>query len=96
MKVLPKTVNPSLKHDDAGVLGVSGPNGIYLTLQKSPGLDTKSTAIGKVIAGLGLLQGIKKGDAIQTVRFTRVGQAARDFKVDDETFKQLLEKAAKK
>lgn len=93
---LPFAANATLKHDVVGILGVSAPNAFYLTLQKSPGLDKKSTAIGKVIAGLSLLQDVKKGDAIRSIRITRVGQAARDFKTDDEAFKKLLEPAATK
>jgi carboxypeptidase Q len=93
---LPKVTNPALKHDVAGVLGVSSPNVFYLTLQKKSGLDKKYTAIGKIIAGLGLLQEVKKGDAIRSIRIIRVGQAARDFKTDDENFKQLLQQAQKK
>jgi hypothetical protein len=90
---LPMAVNTALKHDAAGILGVSGPNAFYLTLQKNPGLDKKYTAIGKTIAGLDLLRTVKKGDAIRSIRIIRVGQAARDFKTDDEAFKKLLEPA---
>jgi len=89
---LPLTPNAALKHDAAGVLGAAGPNAFYITLQKNPGLDAKSTAIGKTIAGLDLLAKVKKGDAIRSIRIIRVGQAARDFKTDDEAFKKLLEK----
>jgi hypothetical protein len=96
LKALPKTANAAIPHDGVGVLGMSAPNAFYLTLQKNPGLDKKYTAIGKVIAGEGLLQGVKKGDGIRIVRITRVGQAARDFKVDDATFKQMLDKATTK
>jgi len=90
---LPLTPNPVLKHDAVGILGVSGPNAFYLTLQKNPALDAKSTAIGKTIAGLDLLSKVKKGDALRSIRIVRVGQAARDFKTDDEAFKKLLEPA---
>jgi carboxypeptidase Q len=93
---LPKTTNRVLKHDGAGILGVSSPNTFYLTLRKNTGLDRKYTAIGKVTAGLGPLQDVKKGDAISSIRIIRVGQAARDFKTDDEAFKQLLGQAQKK
>ncbi len=88
---LPRALNPALKHDAPGVLGVSGPNQFYLTLQKAPGFDRKFTAIGKVVAGLDALPEIKKGDPIRSIRITRVGQAARDFKTDDEAFKALME-----
>ncbi len=87
---LPLTPNPALKHDGPGVLGLSGPNALYLTLQKNAGLDAKFTAIGKTIAGLDLLPQLKKGETIRSIRIVRVGQAARDFKTDDEAFKKLL------
>ena len=43
-----------------------------------------------MIAGLDHLQGLKTGEPIRVVRITRVGQAARDFKTDDEAFKKLM------
>jgi carboxypeptidase Q len=92
---LPMTRNASVKHDVVGVLGASGPNQFYITLQKNAGLDKKYTALGKVVAGAGLLQDIKKGDPIRSIRITRVGQAARDFKTDDEAFKKLMTPAKK-
>jgi len=88
---LPLAPNAGLKHDGAGVLGVAGPNAFHLTLRPRPGLDKTSTAIGRTIAGLDLLKTVKKGDAIRSIRIVRVGQAARDFKTDDEAFKKLLD-----
>ena len=88
---LPLVANPALKHDAIGILGVMGPNAFYLTLQKSPGLDRRTTAIGKTIAGLDLLKAVKKGDPIRSIRIVRVGEEARDFKTDDEAFQKLLE-----
>jgi carboxypeptidase Q len=88
---LPLTPNRALKHDQAGILGVAGPNAFYLTLQKDASLDKTSTAIGKTIAGRDLLKAIKKGDTIRSIRIIRVGQAARDFKTDDEGFKALFD-----
>ncbi len=93
---LPTTPNAALKHGASGILGVSGPNGFYLTLQQNPALDKKFTAIGKVIAGLGSLPEVKAGDAVGSIRITRVGQAARDFKTDDEAFNKLLPPPPKK
>jgi len=87
---LPKTTNPKLKHDAAGVIGLSGPNTFYLTLQKKGNLNRRSPALGTVIAGLSHLTELKKGDTIRAIRITRVGQAAREFKTDDEAFKALL------
>jgi carboxypeptidase Q len=87
---LPLIPNPSVKHDAAGVIGVSGPNQFYITTQKNGGLDKKFTALGRIVAGVGQLPEIKKGDAVRSIRITRVGQAARDFKTDDEAFNKLL------
>jgi len=87
---LPMAKNAAVKHDAIGVLGVSGPNQFYITLQKNAGLDKKYTALGRAVAGLGDLQGIKKGDPVRSIRITRVGQAARDFKTDDETFNKMV------
>lgn len=88
---LPLAANTALKHDAAGVLGVTGPNAFYLTLKRKSSLDKTATALGRTIAGLDLLKTLKKGDAIRSIRIVRVGQAARDFKTDDEAFKKLLE-----
>jgi carboxypeptidase Q len=90
---LPLVPNAALKNDTAGILGVSGPNTFYLTLKKRSGLDRTATAIGRTIAGLDLLKTIKTGDPIRSIRIVRVGQAALDFKTDDEALKTLLEKS---
>ncbi len=88
---VPLGPNPALKHDAVGVLGLSGPNAFHLTLQRRPALDNKTTAIGRTIAGLDLLKTLKKGDPVRSIRIVRVGQAAHDFKTDDEAFQKLLE-----
>ncbi len=88
---LPLAPNAAIKHDAAGVLGVTGPNAFHLTLGRRAGLDKTATAIGRTIAGLDLLGTVKKGDAIRSIRIVRVGEAARDFKTDDEAFNKLLE-----
>ena len=89
-KPLPKVLNPSLKHDVAGVFGVSSNNTFYLTTEKNAKADKKFTALGKVVGGLGELQGLKKGDVVRAIRITRVGEPARNFKTDDEAFNKLL------
>jgi hypothetical protein len=96
VKTLPKQLNPKVKHDAAGVFGMMTPNGFYLTLKANPGFDKKYTALGKVIAGADVIAQLKKDDAIRRIQITRVGQAARDFKADDESFKKLLEAATAK
>jgi len=95
-KPLPRVKNAAVTHDAAGVFGVSSANGFYLTLRKNAGLDNRYTALGRVVAGLDALAAIKKGDAIRSIRITRIGQAARDFRTDDEGFKALLDAAARR
>ena len=92
---LPKTLNKVLKHNVAGILGVQAPNSFYLTQQKDPTLDKKYTAIGKVIAGADLLDDLQKDMPVRSIRITRVGQAAGEFKTDDASFKKLLAPGAK-
>jgi len=91
--ILPKATNPALKHDSPGVLGMTYENRFYLTLAKKPDLDAKYPAIGKLIAGAGVLKKMKAEDAVRSVRIIRVGQAAREFKTDNATFQKLLEKS---
>ncbi|MEW5983068.1 MAG: M20/M25/M40 family metallo-hydrolase [Acidobacteriota bacterium] len=95
MPRLPGRSNPALKHDGPGVLGVSGPNAFYLTLQRNTGLDRKYTAIGRVIAGEDLLRTFKKGDRIRSVRIIRAGQVARGFRTDNEAFAKLMQETSK-
>jgi cyclophilin family peptidyl-prolyl cis-trans isomerase len=87
---LPLTENPAVKHDGPGVLGVSGPNTFYLTLDAQPSLDGRYTALGKVIAGAHTLGDIAAGDGIQRVRILRSGEAALAFATDDDAFHQLM------
>jgi cyclophilin family peptidyl-prolyl cis-trans isomerase len=96
VKSLPKETNTAVKHDEAGVLGMMTPNTFYLTLKANPGYDRKYTALGNVIAGADVLAQLRKDVAITNVRITRVGQAAQDFKTDDESFKKLLAAAGKR
>ena len=96
VKTLPRTTNAALQHDGPGVLGLSAPNAFYVTLRKNTGLDRRYTAIGRVIAGADLLAGIRKAEPISSIRITRVGQAAREFRTDDEGFNALLAAAKAK
>jgi hypothetical protein len=93
---LPRKPNLLLKHDAAGVLGLTAQNGFYLTTMKKPGLDKKYTAIGKIIAGQSVLDALKKDVEIRSVRIQRVGDAAKGFKTDDAAFQALLAAAKKK
>lgn len=95
---LPRAANTAIAHDAAGVIGVSGPNTFYLTLapEKARDRDRKLTAIGKVMANADELPQIGSGDEIRSIRITRVGKGAIDFKTDDASFKTLMEAATAK
>ena len=89
---LPKTTNTALKHDAAGVLGLSGPNAFYLTLQKKrgPRQEVHRDRQGHRRRSTSC-RSSRRATPIRSIRITRVGQAARDFKTDDEAFKKLME-----
>src|SRR3989339_2253669 len=84
--------DPSLKHDTAGILSManSGPgtNGsqFFITHKATPWLDGRHTVFGKVLEGLETVHKIEKGDKINTLSIIRVGEAARGFKTDRESF----------
>ena len=89
---IPMAPNPAVKHDGPGVLGMSGSNTFYLTLNANPGLDDRFTALGKVVAGGHALDGIAAGDEIRSIRILRSGEAATAFEASDEAFRQLLQR----
>ena len=89
-----KELNTILKHSGPGVLGMTAQNQFYLTLKPSSDLDVKYAAIGKVIAGGGVLEKLAKDDAIQGIRIVRVGRSATDFKTDNDSFQKLLQEKA--
>ncbi len=87
---LPLTPNPSVEHDRRGVLGMSGPNTFYLTLDGNAGLDDRYTALGHVVAGEHALGDFSSGDRIRSIRILRSGEAALAFATDDAAFRRLF------
>jgi cyclophilin family peptidyl-prolyl cis-trans isomerase len=87
---LPLKANPALKHDGPGVFGVSGPNAFYFTLAADASLDSRYTALGRVVAGLEKLSELASGDGIRSIRIIRSGEAATAFATDDASFQSLL------
>jgi cyclophilin family peptidyl-prolyl cis-trans isomerase len=90
-----RELNTVLKHDASGVLGMTGENQFYLTLKARSDFNAKYPAIGKVIAGAGVMEKLTKDDPIRSIRIIRVGQAATDFKTDNDSFQKLLQEKAK-
>jgi cyclophilin family peptidyl-prolyl cis-trans isomerase len=87
---LPLNPNRTISHDSPGVLGLSGSGSFYLTLRANPSLDGRYTALGRVVAGEGALEGIQAGDEIRRIRILRSGEAAAAFDTSDEAFQRLL------
>lgn len=87
---LPMKANPAIRHDGAGVFGVSGPNAFYFTLGADPSLDGRFTALGRVVAGEDKLSELATGQGIRSIRILRSGEAASAFATDDVTFRRLL------
>jgi peptidylprolyl isomerase len=71
-----------LKHDRAGTLSManSGPNSngsqFFITHGATPWLDKKHTVFGYVVAGFDVVNKIKGGDIMETVRIIRNGDTA--------------------
>ncbi len=93
---LPLTPNPAVTHDAGGVLGLSGPNTFYLTLEPNPSLDARFTALGRVVAGAHLLGDLAPEEGIRTIRIVRAGADAQAFATGDEAFQRLLEAARRR
>ncbi|HVM48897.1 MAG TPA: peptidylprolyl isomerase [Candidatus Acidoferrum sp.] len=92
-------VDPSLKHDHAGVLAMAnaGPdtNGsqFYITHKDTPWLDGGYSVFGHVVEGQDVVDKIAVGDTIKSVKIIRVGDKAKAFKGDEATFQKYANKS---
>ncbi len=88
-------IDPSLRHDRPGTLSManSGPdtNGsqFFITHVETPWLDGRHAVFGYVVTGQEVVDAIRQGDAIKTVRIVRRGPSAEAFQVDQSMFDEL-------
>jgi carboxypeptidase Q len=91
-----------LSHNKAGMIGManSGPNTntceYYITLADRSYLDGNYTLFGEVVDGMDVVNKIEQGDTTHSITIVRAGPEAEKFVVNDDTFKELVEKQWKK
>jgi cyclophilin family peptidyl-prolyl cis-trans isomerase len=91
-----------LSHNKAGMIGManSGPNTntceYYITLADRSYLDGNYTLFGEVVDGMDVVNKIVLGDTTLSITIVRAGPEAEKFIVNDDTFKELLDKQWRK
>lgn len=98
----PDEFDSSLRHDSPGTLSManSGPatNGsqFFITHVETPWLNDKHTVFGKIVGNMDVVNSIKQGDRIESVRIHRKGAAAEAFVVTSKDFEEMVEQAGNK
>ena len=88
-------IHPSLRHDRPGTLSMAnaGPNTngsqFFITHVETPWLDGRHAVFGYVISGQDVVDAIRQGDELKSVRILRVGPSAEAFRVDQRMFDAL-------
>ncbi len=91
-----------LSHNKAGMVGMAndGPNTntceYYITLADRSYLDGNYTLFGEVVDGMDVVNKIVQGDTTNSITIIRAGSDAEKFIVNDDTFKELLDRQWRK
>lgn len=98
--LFPDEIVPGLRHEGMGVLQMAndGPdtNGsqFCLMLSEEHRLNYQHNVFGRVVRGMEVLPKIQQGDTMR-VKILRLGEAARAFRADEESFGRLVKKAGR-
>jgi len=91
----PDEFDPSLRHDKPGILSManSGPNTngsqFFITHKRTPHLNDKHSVFGQVVTGQNVVNKIKMGDVMNTVKILRIGKDVKAYKADQKSFDKL-------
>jgi FKBP-type peptidyl-prolyl cis-trans isomerase len=88
--------DPTLQHDSAGIFSMAnagpGTNGsqFFITHVATPWLNGRHSVFGSVVKGQGVVNAIRAGDVIDSVRIVRVGAQAKAFVITDKRFQEII------